>query len=53
MVNEEKILKDATKSDYKYGFVSKFNSETLEVGLNEDIIKKISLKKNEPEWMLN
>ena len=53
MVNEEKILKDATKSDYKYGFVSKFNSETLEVGLNKDIIKKISLKKNEPEWMLN
>jgi Fe-S cluster assembly protein SufB len=53
LVNEEKILKDATKSDYKYGFVSKFNSETLEVGLNEDIIKKISLKKNEPEWMLN
>jgi len=53
LVNEEKILKDATKSDYKYGFVSKFNSETLEEGLNEDIIKKISLKKNEPEWMLN
>jgi Fe-S cluster assembly protein SufB len=53
LVNEEKILNDATKSDYKYGFVSKFNSETLEVGLNEDIIKKISLKKNEPEWMLN
>jgi Fe-S cluster assembly protein SufB len=37
---------------YKYGFVTDIESEKAPKGLNEDIIKFISSKKNEPEWML-
>ncbi len=39
--------------EYKYGFSTDIESETVGKGLNEDIIKKISAKKNEPEWMLD
>ena len=37
---------------YKYGFVTDIDSDKAPVGLNVDIIKFISEKKNEPEWML-
>jgi len=46
------ILDDVTQGDYKYGFVSDIDSETLPVGLNEDVVRFISSKKNEPDWML-
>ncbi len=52
MSDQDKILKDVTQSDYKYGFVSNIESETIPKGLNEDVIRLISQKKNEPEWML-
>ncbi|MBF95609.1 MAG: Fe-S cluster assembly protein SufB [Pelagibacterales bacterium] len=39
-------------SDYKYGFVTGIESESLEPGLNEDVVRFISAKKNEPEWLL-
>jgi len=39
-------------SDYKYGFVTDIESESLEPGLGEDVVRFISAKKNEPEWML-
>ena len=51
MVNEN-LVKDVVKEPYKYGFVTDIETEKIEKGLNEDIIKFISLKKNEPEWML-
>ena len=38
---------------YKYGFVTDIESEKAPKGLNEDIVRFISAKKNEPEWMLN
>ena len=38
---------------YKYGFVTDLESDRPAKGLNEDTIKFISQKKNEPEWMLN
>jgi Fe-S cluster assembly scaffold protein SufB len=38
--------------EYKYGFVTDIESETVPRGLNEEIIRTISAKKNEPEWML-
>ena len=48
-----KINKDNFKQDaYKYGFVTEIEDEKIPKGLNEDIIKLISSKKNEPEWML-
>ncbi|MBK9138164.1 MAG: Fe-S cluster assembly protein SufB [Verrucomicrobia bacterium] len=46
-------IEEFVRSDYKYGFVSNIDTETLPPGLNEDIIRAISAKKNEPEFMLN
>jgi Fe-S cluster assembly protein SufB len=45
-------IKDTIDSDYKYGFVTDIETESFPRGLNEDIIKLISQKKNEPEWLL-
>ncbi|MEL3891539.1 Fe-S cluster assembly protein SufB [Ferrovibrio sp. MS7] len=42
----------AKLGDYKYGFVTDIESEVLPKGLNEDVVRFISAKKNEPEWML-
>ena len=48
-----KVSKDNfTQEKYKYGFVTEIESEKIPKGLNEDVIKLISKKKNEPEWML-
>ena len=44
-------LEDHTRSDYKYGFTSNFESDTFPKGLSEDVVRAISLKKNEPEWL--
>ncbi|NES72454.1 MAG: Fe-S cluster assembly protein SufB, partial [Okeania sp. SIO2D1] len=38
---------------YKYGFVTDIESETIPRGLSEDVVRLISAKKNEPEFMLN
>lgn len=48
-----KILEEITNSDYKYGFVSNFETDSAPKGLSEDIVRFISAKKNEPEWMLH
>ncbi|MBO0860389.1 MAG: SufD family Fe-S cluster assembly protein [Chloracidobacterium sp.] len=37
---------------YKYGFVTDIESDVIQRGLNEDVVRLISVKKNEPEWML-
>jgi len=50
--DQDKILSEVTSGDYKYGFVTNIETETIPKGLNEDIIKLISEKKGEPEWML-
>lgn len=52
MESTENILEQITRSDYKYGFVSDFEQEFASKGLNEDIVRFISLKKNEPDFML-
>ena len=49
--SEEKVLKDLTGSEYKYGFYTDIESDKVAPGLNEDVIRMISAKKNEPEWM--
>ncbi len=49
---EEQLAQDLESSDYKYGFVTNIESELAPAGLNDDIIRFISSKKNEPEWML-
>ncbi|NVK74530.1 MAG: Fe-S cluster assembly protein SufB, partial [Oceanospirillaceae bacterium] len=42
----------ALAREYEAGFVSDVESETFEPGLNEDVIRRISGMKGEPEWML-
>lgn len=46
------ILEEVTSSDYKYGFVTDIDADQAPMGLNEDIIRFISAKKEEPQWML-
>lgn len=48
----EDILHEITNTDYKYGFTTDIETEIIPVGLNEDVIRLISRKKNEPEWLL-
>ena len=45
-------IEELTKQDYKYGFVTNVESDIAPPGLNEDIVRLISQKKEEPEWML-
>ena len=52
MTEEDKILEEVTSAEYKYGFVTDIDSDTIKNGLNEDVIRLISSKKNEPEWLL-
>ena len=46
------FLHEVAESDYKYGFVTNIESDTAPKGLNEAVIRLISEKKEEPEWML-
>ncbi len=50
--NQDKILEEVTGSEYKYGFSTDIETEVIPKGLNEDVVRLISAKKNEPEWML-
>ncbi|MCL6506419.1 MAG: Fe-S cluster assembly protein SufB [Bryobacteraceae bacterium] len=45
-------IEELALREYKYGFVTEIEEETVPPGLNEDIIRMISAKKNEPEWLL-
>jgi len=48
---EDELKKELETKEYEYGFYADIDSETFPVGLNEDIVKAISKKKNEPKWM--
>ncbi|ROL61907.1 Fe-S cluster assembly protein SufB [Bacteroidetes/Chlorobi group bacterium ChocPot_Mid] len=52
MIEEKDIVEELTTTDYKYGFYTDIENETSSKGLNEDVIRFISKKKNEPEFML-
>ncbi|MBN2410479.1 Fe-S cluster assembly protein SufB [candidate division KSB1 bacterium] len=52
MADENEFLQEYANREYKYGFVSDIENETVPKGLNEDIIRLISAKKKEPEFML-
>ena len=49
----DNIIEEVTASDYKYGFVTQVETETIARGLNEEVVRMISAKKNEPEWLLD
>lgn len=53
MSKEDQLLKEATSSEYKYGFYTAIESDRLPQGLDEEIIFSISKKKEEPKWMLD
>lgn len=46
------IIEEHINSEYKWGFTTDIESETFKKGLNEDVIRLLSHKKNEPEWLL-
>ncbi len=48
---EDDLKKELETKEYEYGFYTDIESDTLPVGLNEDIVRAISKKKEEPEWM--
>lgn len=48
---EDDLAKELQKSEYKYGFVSNLDEEVFPKGLNEDVVRAISAKKNEPGWL--
>lgn len=50
-VETRKAVEDVS-ADYKYGFVTDIDTEKAPIGLSEEVIRFISAKKNEPEWML-
>lgn len=50
--DQDKIIDDVTSGEYKYGFFSDIETEKIAKGLSEDVIRLISKKKDEPEWLL-
>lgn len=50
--NDSDVIQDVTTGDYKYGFTTDIDTEILPKGLNEDVVRFISQKKGEPEWLL-
>src|SRR5262245_1293128 len=52
MVTENSSILEITNREYKAGFVTDIESESVPPGLNEDVIRLISAKKKEPEWLL-
>ena len=53
MSEDLKVIDEVALGDYKWGFVSNIESDNAPKGLSEDIVRFISAKKNEPEWLLN
>ncbi len=52
MSTETEQLEQIAQEDYKYGFVTEIESETFPPGLNEQVIRRLSAKKSEPEFLL-
>jgi len=50
--DQDKILSDVTTGEYKYGFYSDIEMDRIPKGLSEDVVRIISAKKNEPDWLL-
>ena len=48
---EEELKKELETKEYEYGFYTDIDSDTFPIGLNEDIVRAISKRKEEPEWM--
>ncbi len=53
MTSTETTLSNLATQEYKYGFISDIEAESVPPGLNEDVVRLISAKKNEPAWLLD
>lgn len=53
MQESNDILQEVTGNDYKYGFVTDIETEVIPKGLSEEVVRIISAKKGEPQWMLD
>ena len=53
MKSQNKTIEEFTSQEYQYGFVTDIEQDTIPPGLDETVIRFISHKKNEPEWLLN
>lgn len=53
MSTDTRTIEQLTGGDYKYGFVTAIDADTLPRGLSEDIIRQISARKREPDWLLD
>jgi Fe-S cluster assembly protein SufB len=52
-LSEDELLAQVTSAEYKYGFTTDIEADTITKGLSEEVVRIISKKKNEPEWMLD
>jgi Fe-S cluster assembly protein SufB len=52
MEEQDKLLQEVTQREYQYGFFSDIETDIIDIGLSEDVVRMISLKKNEPAFML-
>jgi len=50
--DQDKIINDITTGEYKYGFFSDIETDKIPKGLSEEVVRIISAKKNEPDWLL-
>jgi len=50
--NVSNVIKEVTEGKYKYGFTTDVNTDIIPTGLNEDVIRLISAKREEPDWLL-
>ena len=53
MKTETHTVEELTQGEYKYGFVTDIDGDTLPPGLDEDVVRQISARKQEPVWMLD
>ena len=52
MQDSNQIINEVTEGDYKYGFVTHIDTDVIHRGLDEETVRIISAKKEEPEWLL-
>jgi len=52
-LSEDELLAQVTSAEYKYGFTTDIEADTIAKGLSEEVVRIISKKKNEPKWMLD
>ena len=52
-MSSQQTLEEVTNREYQYGFVTDIDAETVPPGLDESVVRWISNKKEEPQWLLD